>query len=499
MFKLKDSVGIQVSSRYFNRARPICRGKPPDHERDQSIHQSVEFKLTDRKNYKGEIIMKPAIPKSSLFQRVAVASLTLLAVLLLAAPKSAYAVVASANSTIHNPVTVKFTAGSQTLYNTAIVNVTVATLAALPTIYKPTALSVYPGGAVSYTGASAYEIRSNSNGPDTYTFTALTNTVVSGVTASSVDSITASVNLWGGYIMGVGVAASNQIKIPAGSELGLTIGGLTPSTIEILIGANIRRYSVTAIAVTGTVRTTPVSGVPGAVAAVTTAEAYTTLTLAPIGHAITADTAAVGTQAGEYKTFDVTFTAGTSTSPGTDGYYDTTFTITTTAKKADNLTFEVYTGPGTPLRTTVTAPSLTITKKSRNVTKAEAVFAAGTTQARPGDVIEYEITVTNSHTTADATNISISDALPADYVTELAGVYTGVTDVKVVTVYNGAAAATTYYTFTGADTDQAFLSAGILKVTLGNGAGDANNAAANGGTLKKTPDNAIVYFQATVK
>jgi uncharacterized repeat protein (TIGR01451 family) len=206
----------------------------------------------------------------------------------------------------------------------------------------------------------------------------------------------------------------------------------------------------------------------------------------------------VGTQAGEYTTFTISFTAGTPAVAGTDGQYDNSFTITTTAKIADNSTSAVYTEGATKVRTNVNSPKLTITKKSRNVTKGEVAFVATGTTAKPGEVLEYEITVANSHANADATNISISDALPVDYVTAKTGVYTGSTDVKIVTVYNNAAAATTYATFSTGDTDTAALIANTLNVTLGNGAGDANNAATNGGTLKKTPDNAIVYFQVTV-
>lgn len=497
MFKHTESIEVRTRDRYFDRAGPACRGKPPD--KGISAFSSNSLPIINNKPvkgeiYKGETIMEATSHNNLFFRRTALASLALLAVMAIATPKSAHAVVSSAGAIIHNPVTVKFTSGSQTLYNTAVVNITVATLATVPTVYKAANQTVSPGAAVTY---NTYEIRSNSNGPDTYTYGGLSIDVVTGsATPATSPAITASSSLWGGYIMAVGGAGSNQIKIPAGAESGITAG---TTTVEILIGVTQRRYTVSAITVVGTPRTTTPPASPGTSPVATTAETYTTLTLTPIGHAIAADTAAVGTQAGEYKTFTISFTAGTPTVAGTDGEYDNSFTITTTAKLADNTTSAVYTEGATKVRTTVSSPKLNITKKSRNITKAEAAFVSSGTTAKPGEVLEYEITVTNSHASADATNVSISDAIPVDYVTALAAPYGASNDVEIITVYNGGAPATTYATFATGDTDTAALIANTLNVTLGNGAGDANNATANGGTLKKTPDNAVIHYRVTVK
>ena len=498
MYKSTQSIEVRTRERHCNKMAPGCRGKPPDRKSPLSFGNrliAINNKPDEGKIYKGETIMEATTRKSSLFRSVALASFAILAAMAITAPKSAHAVtLTSGNATIHNPVTVKFTAAGQTLYNSAVVNVTVATLASVPTVYKPSPQTVNPGASVTYD----YVARSTSNGKDTYTFGNLGIDIVSSsISAATSTSITGSFDLWAGYIIGVGAADSNEIKIPAGSESGLTAG---TSTIEINIGGTERRYTVTTISA-GTVRSTSPTATPAASAATTTPESYTVLTLTPISHSVKADTAAVGTQAGEYKTFTIAFTAGTPSTAGTDGQYDNSFTITTTAKKADNSTAAVYTEGSysdTKVRTTVTSPKLTITKKSRNVTKGDVAFAASGTTAKPNEVLEYEIVVTNSHPSADATNISISDALPADYVTEKTGVYSGSTDVKIVTVYNNAAAVTTYATFAD-DADVAYLAANSLSVTLGNGAGDAKTASSNGGTLKKSPDNAIVYFQVTVK
>src|SRR6266545_739872 len=76
------------------------------------------------------------------------------------------------------------TSGGATIYNTVKVT-------------YPSGLAVIAGGTATYN----YIVKSNSNGLDTYTTSALTNTPT-GVTAASAPSVTANVQLWGGIALG---------------------------------------------------------------------------------------------------------------------------------------------------------------------------------------------------------------------------------------------------------------------------------------------------------
>jgi hypothetical protein len=434
-------------------------------------------------NTKGENTMKTKQVTKRSYIKAAVMVMSLLGLVAVATPQKALAAYTSGNATIHNAVTVVYTAGSVTKYVTERVNITVTTLAAAPTVTVPTGLSVYAGANASYTGGSAYIVRSNSNGNDTYTVSSLLENILTGsVSAATAVSNTPNVTLWGGYIVGVGGAASNIIKIPAGSEVGLTAG----TTIEFLVGPTLRKYSVTTISA-GTVAATTAGTTDTAPA--TTAETPTSLTLTPIGHAITADGASVGTQAGEYKTLDVFFTAGTPAAVGTDGQYNTTFTLTSTYKLSDGSTSA--TANVTGVTTTVYSPAVTIVKKSRNVTTSGTFATTGTT-ARPQEVLEYEITVSNAHGAATVSNVNISDAVPT-YTATLAGPYSG-SDVKFVTTVSGSPT-TTYGNFSD-NADVAYLNAGILHLTLGAGANDAK--ASLGGSIAHG-DNVVITYQVTVQ
>ena len=439
-------------------------------------------------NSKGDLTMKnKKVAKGSL--KTAVAAMSLLGLLAIAAPQDA-AALTSGNATIHNAVTVVYTAGSVTKYVTNAVNITVTTLASPPTVTNPTGLNVYSGGAVNYTVAnlSAYTVRSTSNGPDTYTVSSLVENVISSsVSAAAAVSNTPSVDLWGGYIVGVGAGGSNIVKIPAGSEAGLTAG---TSTIEFIIGATMRKYTVTTI--TAGVAASTVVGTADA-SPTTSGETYTQLTLTPLGHAVAAETAAVGTQAGEYKSLEVVFTAGVPSTVGTNGLYNTTFTLSSASKLADGTTSATTSVTG--VSTVVYSPAVTIVKKSRNFTTAPLGPFATNTTARPGEVLEYEITVSNTHTAATVSNVSISDVVPS-YTTALAGTYSG-NDVQFVTTVSGTPTTTTG-TFTGADTDQVYLNAGTLILTFGAGAGDAHSPATNGGAIAQQ-DNVVINYKVTVQ
>ena len=302
-------------------------------------------------------------------------SFMLLALLAFVLPQAAQAAT-SGGAKIYNTVKVTYMAGTTALFASANVSVTVNTVAALPTVTNPANQTVLAGALVTYN----YKLKSNSNGSDTYTTSALVDTPT-GVSAATGPSVTVSVTLWGGIALGSG---AGTITIPNGTQTGLTAG-----TSIVQIGAT-NQYTVTTIT-PGTAASTDGSGN-------LVAEVSTTLVLTPIGAApaITAGSVTAGTQVGEFKAtaLTVTFTTGTPTVVGTDGTYATHYTITTGALPVA-LTYTT-----TDVTTTVSSPRVTITKTSSTPT------------ASTGGTITYTITATNSHATASVNNVVVIDSVP---------------------------------------------------------------------------------------
>ena len=302
-------------------------------------------------------------------------SFMLLALLAFVLPQAAQAAT-SGGAKIYNTVKVTYMAGTTALFASANVSVTVNTVAALPTVTNPANQTVLAGALVTYN----YNLKSNSNGSDTYTTSALVD-AATGISAATGPSVTVSVTLWGGIALGSG---AGTITIPNGTQTGLTAG-----TSIVQIGAT-NQYTVTTIT-PGTAASTDGSGN-------LVAEVSTTLVLTPIGAApaITAGSVTAGTQVGEFKAtaLTVTFTTGTPTVVGTDGTYATHYTITTGALPVA-LTYTT-----TDVTTTVSSPRVTITKTSSTPT------------ASTGGTITYTITATNSHATASVNNVVVIDSVP---------------------------------------------------------------------------------------
>ena len=307
--------------------------------------------------------------------RTLAGSFALLALLAFALPQAAQAAT-SGGATIYNTVKVTYMAGALAAFATAHVSVTVNTLAAVPTVTNPVNQVTVAGALVTYN----FKLKSNSNGSDTYTTSALID-AATGVTAATSPSVTASVTLWGGIALGSG---AGTITIPNGTQTGLTAG-----TSIVQIGLT-NQYTVTTIT-PGTAASTDGSGN-------LVAEVSTTLVLTPIGAApaITAGSVTAGTQVGEFKAtaLTVTFTTGTPTVVGTDGTYATHYTITTGALPVA-LTYTT-----TDVTTTVSSPRVTITK------------TASTPTASTGGTITYTITATNTHATAQVNNVVVIDSVP---------------------------------------------------------------------------------------
>jgi uncharacterized repeat protein (TIGR01451 family) len=308
--------------------------------------------------------------------RVLVGSFALLALLAFVLPQAAQAAT-SGGAKIYNSVKVTYMSGTTPLFASANVSVTVNTVAALPTVTNPTGITTVAGALVTYN----FRVKSNSNGSDTYTTSALVD-AATGISAATGPSVTASVTLWGGIALGSGLGT---ITIPNGTQTGLIAG---TSTVQIGLT---NTYTVTTITA-GTAASTDGSGN-------LVAEVSTTLALTPIGAStpITAGSVTAGTQVGEFKAVAlvVAFTTGTPSVVGVDGTYATHFTITTGALP---VALNMTTAPD--VITTVSSPAVTITK------------TADKANASTGDTITYTITVTNTHASAPVNNVTVIDPLP---------------------------------------------------------------------------------------
>jgi hypothetical protein len=337
---------------------------------------------------------------------------TLLVVtLLLLTGRSSASAATSGNATIHNWVSVTYTSGTYSPPAvTASADVTVATLASALTITTPVGKTVSPGAFVTYSTA----VTSNANGKDTYNLTQTTNVVAASVSAASgvvfnygAANVT-SIELWGGITVGAAAAGQPVLSFPGGA---LTGSGLVNGS-KIVIGGVI--YTVSSVFV----------GSKNTAVGAASNETYGTITL-------TTNLAAIvnaGTQIGEYKKLAYEFTAGTPTVTGTDGNYLSTLTATSTATDLAGATLAAAT---TGTTTLVQSPKLTISKNFKVVAAGTAVPATVTpasytnpaSGAKPGQVIEYLLTIVNTNTSAAsvASGVTITDPVSSPYTNYVAG------------------------------------------------------------------------------
>lgn len=320
--------------------------------------------------------------------------LALLAISSILLPQGAQAAV-SAGATIFNEASVvyDFLATTGITQTSTGVTVTVDTLAAAPTVtVTPLTQTTIQGGAISY----VYTITSNSNGPDIYTVTAINSGDSAEIAAASaevfpIDNIT----LWGGIVVacqGV-VADADEICLPAGAQTGLA------GTDTVNLNGDL--YTVGTITA-GTVQSS------GAAEVTTKIQLVDDITT----HGIAASSAAAGDPVGEYGTLTMNQTAGTLTAPNPSGTHTTNVTFTTTGTDLASATVDYTTtlGAGNEVITTVAAPAVTFTKTANVAT------------AKPGDTIQYTLTVTNNGA-APVNNVVVSDTAP-NYTTLVPGTTT---------------------------------------------------------------------------
>jgi hypothetical protein len=384
----------------------------------------------------------------------------------MAAPK-AEAATTSAGATVYNKVTVTYASGTVSgLTTSSSVSVTVTTLAAKPTITVDSqSASILSGATQLYT----YTIKSNSNGTDVYTVSKDASSGDSAnMSTANADSLASTpITLWGGFAIGWGSDGTGTfITVP---------GGTTASTVNPLA-----LNSKLMLTVNGTANQTynVQSITAGRPLTDTQTEVLDKVYLVPVNGSIVLANVAAGTQVGEYKTFANTVTAGNvNIDPATvaisDGTHVTQLKVVTAATDINKAAITYITTNGSDVvTTTVLAPKLSILKESRNITaNAAAPFATSGTTARPGEVVEYRITITNLHSSplAAIVGANVADTLP-NYSAYSAG------STKIS--YNGGAAA-----------------------ALADGAGSTSPLAGSGYTLASSlagGNTAVITYQATV-
>lgn len=339
-----------------------------------------------------------------------------LVLLILTAPVGAFALT-SGNTTIHNWVSVTYTSGSFTPpAATSFIDVTVATVAAAATITTPAGKTVAPGAFVTYSSA----ITSNASGLDTYNLgPANPTTPTSGIVGSPATTFNyggvgvASISLWGGITSAASALGSTTITFPGGA---LTGSGLAAGS-KLVIGVN--TYTIAVGGVSPGSANTNVGGLSN--------EAPGTITLTSgliVG-------IASGTQVGELKKFDYQFTAGNPQNAGVDGLYNTVVTATSTFT---NLLGVVQAVSTTGTTTRVESPLLTITKSFRVLPAGSpittgpintALYTTNTAAnpAKPGQIIEYLITILNSNAAvaSAASSVNVTDPVVTPYTTYVQG------------------------------------------------------------------------------
>lgn len=324
----------------------------------------------------------------------------------------------AANATILNVVNVEYkdaagngqdgTPTGAAFVESAAATVSVDLLAAAPTVSGPSPTS----GQTVTSGATQvydFEMYSNANGDDLYDFAingaatadadvAGLSETISLVTYPDGTTATPGTSTFDNFDIGASVILSDDdsdtISVPFGSDNNIEAGD------DVIIDGT--KYTVNTV-VAGTA--------PAHSGDSLTAEANTTISLYDYGTTTAADLSGVdlsGLVISELYLFEVSVTA--TAVNGNDGESYFTVTADTDTDGGAAIT------PISNINTTFQSAGLTITKQVRNVTQARAF--ANSDSGKPGEILEYQITIEN--TGSAATSVEVSDAVPV-YTTLIAG------------------------------------------------------------------------------
>jgi len=410
----------------------------------------------------------------------------------------------AADATILNVVTVDYSdaSGSSNFQATASSSVTVnlveaaATLSGRPTVGSPGDTAAIPPELTVDSGTIAsylFAITGNANGNDIYDLSAAIDAVsnVSGQTVTSqlvaADGTTAvgganpaTVTLGGSVV--TAVTGLNSLEFPGGTLTGIAVGD-----VVVVGGVD---YEVSAVTAGSAPSHDNAGGVAHVDAGITTSEVVGSLTLIanPSGAGPTANpafgAALVGAVVAQQMLITVDVTAVTTVA-GTDGTVDFDLSVNPDGDPVLIADLQDQT-------TTFTAVNLSIQKDVRNVTAGSA-FAA-TASGDPGDVLEYQLTVTNNG--GNATAVIVTDTVP-DYTTLVSNAFGG-TNFGQVTLNAGAAVDITVASNDDVNEDVTVATGNAAGAAAGSAlsfyVGAANSDASDtGGTMTGTDAVVIIY------
>ncbi|WP_455366116.1 hypothetical protein [Kaarinaea lacus] len=310
----------------------------------------------------------------------------------------------AANTLITNQATVNYddSAGNAQAAINASVNVTVNLLEATPSFTSPPAdQSVFSGSPASY----PYTITANANGVDTYNLTSTQTAADAGIGATTTvfRNISDTADITDITLGATSVAAGVTITAAGTTAVTVPSDGAADGSLNGLIAGD----------------TVVVNGVQHTVNSITD-NASGTSTLVLNGNAGGDNAVTVGMQIGERAQFIFRVTPTTTVDSAT---------VTYEVSARDDASVAAATTDST-VTTVQLAPSVTVTKYVRNVgpchgtlsdcnpaagavtINGEDYWTAGVT-GDPGDTLEYVIVVANAANSGTATDVIISDPIPA--------------------------------------------------------------------------------------
>lgn len=306
----------------------------------------------------------------------------------------------AANATIRNTVTVNYADAGNTQQApvTDEVDVTIQLVAATPTLNAPGNQTIAPSSTATYN----YTVSSNANGPDSYTLgtSVGTQTNLAGSTASTTPAIPITL---GATTVAVapGLIAANTptaITVPSDQSNPLTpdniVNGIAALDVVVIGGV---RCDVTAVTDSGTAATGAITN--------------STITV----DCDAAVTPLVGAVIGEQRSFTMTVDPNGWTAPNGGSVI-----VTTSAGDTANVAADA-----TDDTTTFVEQLIVVTKYVRCAAGActnpgapdytlgvTDYYTAGVSGA-PGATLEYLIVIENPTATNTATDVVISDPIPA--------------------------------------------------------------------------------------
>jgi uncharacterized repeat protein (TIGR01451 family) len=345
-----------------------------------------------------------------------------------AAPATSHALETAANAKIQNVVTVTYYDATGTNQHLAATSTSV-TVNLVQAALTASTLANFPAAVDSGQPSTSYvALTSNANGSDNYTLTLTEATVAnlsghpytlnlvtdtSGAGASAITSGTSgNVTLGASSIVSIDAVSgtSQKIWIPAGTLNGIAVGSIVVIGGNSYIVSDVDNGTQANYGITGTSTTTSASPVAESLGYITIVKDTNTGGTGSVPN-LTAGASLAGTLIEQRKLLQITITGtvNSNTANGTDLIHidsNTTTGTNNSTQLGETATFNFV--------------SVSITKIVHNITDSSKDVAGNlSATGKPGDVLEYTVTVNNG-STGNAGKVSVADAVPS-YTTLVTG------------------------------------------------------------------------------